>query len=159
MPTETLPDWSLSRDPFGRLVFTAADGTRHENVVPVRAFPVRAPESSVAIMSPEGRELAWIEQLADAPAAVRTVIDEELAGREFTPEILRIRSVSSFAAPSTWDVETDRGDASLVLRGEEFIRRLSQQTLLIADANGIHFLIRDLTALDRTSRKLLDRFL
>ncbi len=159
MPTETLPDWSLSRDPFGRLVFTVADGTRHESVVPVRAFPVRAPDASVAIMSAEGKELAWIEQLAQAPAPIRELLEGELAGREFTPEILRIRGVSSFAAPSVWDVETDRGDASLVLRGEEYIRRLSQQTLLIADANGIHFLVRDLTVLDRNSRKLLDRFL
>ena len=29
----------------------------------------------------------------------------------------------------------------------------------IADAHGIQFLVRDLTQLDRNSRKLLDRFL
>ena len=84
---------------------------------------------------------------------------EELASREFVPEIRRIIEVSSFATPSTWQVETDRGRTSLVLKGEEDIRRLTQTTLMIADANGIQFLIRDIQALDKTSRKLLDRFL
>jgi hypothetical protein len=46
-----------------------------------------------------------------------------------------------------------------VLKGEEDIRRVAQSTLLIADSHGIQFLIRDLTALDNASRKLLDRFL
>jgi hypothetical protein len=75
------------------------------------------------------------------------------------PSIQRICRVSSFATPSTWLVETDRGETSFVLRGEEDIRRLMGSTLLIADSHGIQFLIRDLHALDRASRKLLDRFL
>ena len=54
---------------------------------------------------------------------------------------------------------TNRGNAELILKGEEDIRRLSQTRLLIADAHGIQFLIRDLSKLDRHSRKLLDRFL
>lgn len=75
------------------------------------------------------------------------------------PEIAQLLSVSSFACPSTWQVRTDRGDTALVLKGEEDIRRLSATRLLIADANGIQYLVRDLTRLDRHSRKLLDRFL
>jgi hypothetical protein len=75
------------------------------------------------------------------------------------PEVQRIVSVSSFATPSTWGVVTDRGETSLVLKGEEDIRRLGRTALLIADANGIQFLVRDIQSLDRASRKLLDRFL
>ena len=56
-------------------------------------------------------------------------------------------------------MQTNRGPAELVLKGEEDIRRLSQTRLLIADAHGIQFLVRDLTSLDKHSRKLLDRFL
>ena len=78
---------------------------------------------------------------------------------ESVPEIKRIRSVSSFACPSTWDIETDRGDAQLVLKGEEDIRRLDREKLLIADLHGIQYLVRSLSNLDRGSRKLLDRFL
>ncbi|HEY6772996.1 MAG TPA: DUF1854 domain-containing protein, partial [Oxalicibacterium sp.] len=84
---------------------------------------------------------------------------EELANREFLPEILRIKHVSAFASPSTWEVETSRGDATLVLRGEEDIRRIGDSALMIADTHGVQFFIRDLKKLDKHSRKLLDRFL
>jgi hypothetical protein len=152
-------DFQLSRDAFGKLVFHAADGATHAGVVPVRAFPIAAPDQGIALMSADGHELAWIDRLADLPEDARRLIEAELAGREFMPEIRRIKHVSSFATPSTWEVETDRGETSLVLKGEEDIRRLAPGTLLIADSHGINFLIRDLPALDRHSRKLLDRFL
>jgi hypothetical protein len=93
------------------------------------------------------------------PAPQRALIEEELASREFMPEIRRLASVSTFATPSTWKVDTDRGPTSFTLRGEEDIRRLSPQTLLIADSHGIFYLVRDMQSLDKHSRRLLDRFL
>ena len=75
------------------------------------------------------------------------------------PEIQRVRSVSGYATPCTWQVETDRGETSLVLKAEEDIRRLAAPTLLIIDSRGIQFLIRDPAALDATSRRILERFL
>lgn len=149
----------LTRNAFGRLVFTAADGKVHEGVVPVRAFPIAAPDQGLALVDTDGNELAWIESLASVPADARKLLEEELASREFLPQIRRIIHVSSFATPSTWDVETDRGETRFVLKGEEDIRRIAHSTLLIADSHGIQFLIKDAQALDKASRKLLDRFL
>ncbi len=153
------PDFSLSRNAFGRLVFAGADGGVSEGVVPVRAFPIAAPGEGVALVAPDGREVAWIERLEALPEATRRLVEEELATREFMPEIRRLRHVSSFATPSTWEVETDRGETSFVLWGEENIRRLGKSGLLIEDSHGIQFLVRDLNRLDATSRRLLDRFL
>jgi hypothetical protein len=79
--------------------------------------------------------------------------------REFMPRILKLYGVSSFVTPSTWDIETDRGQTTLLLKGEEDIRRLSASVLLVTDGHGVQFLIRDLAQMDRYSRKLLDRFL
>jgi hypothetical protein len=152
-------DFRLARNAFGRLVFTAADGTVAEGVVPVRAFPISAADEGVSLVSTDGSEVAWFDRVADLPEAVRSLVEAELASREFMPEIKGIASVSSFATPSTWQVDTDRGPTQLVLKGEEDIRRLGRTALLIADANGIQFLVRDIQALDRASRKLLDRFL
>jgi hypothetical protein len=155
-----MSNFDLTRNAFGKLVFTSAQSEEtHEGVIPVRAFPIAAPESGIAIVSTDGRELVWIDSLTDLPDHIHALIKEELASREFLPEIRRIHHVSGFATPSTWQVETDRGETSLVLKGEEDIRRVAQSTLLIADSHGIQFLIRDLTALDNASRKLLDRFL
>jgi hypothetical protein len=151
--------FDLGRDEFGRLVLTGADGERHVGIAPVRAFPIQAPDEGISLVTADGRELCWIDALSKLPPAMRALVEEELQSREFMPEIRAIKSVSSYAAPSTWQVGTDRGDTSLTLRGEEDIRRIGQQTLLISDKHGIHFLIRDLGALDRVSRKILDRFL
>ena len=150
----------LRRNPHGRLVLRLADGTEHEAVTPVRAFPIAAPQEGLSLVGADGHELAWVPRLADLAAAARTLIEEELAAREFVPTITRIRSVSSFSTPSTWQVDTDRGAAQLVLKGEEDIRRLEGRTrLLIAASDGLHFRVPDSQALDRASRKLLERFL
>jgi hypothetical protein len=153
------PDYQLQRDVFGRLIFTDLDGETHEGVVPVRAFPIASPDQGIALVDPHGHELAWIEHLSDLPDNLRQLVIAELAAREFMPIISRIVSVSSFATPSTWQVETNHGATELVLKGEEDIRRLALPALLIADSHGIHYLIRDRYALDQTSRKILDRFL
>jgi hypothetical protein len=86
-------------------------------------------------------------------------VSQALQGREFMPEILRLDGVNSFSTPSIWRVQTNRGPAQLVLKGEEDIRRLTTHRLIVADAHGVQFLIRDLPSLDRHTRKLLDRFL
>lgn len=151
--------FSLSRDALGRLVLRDADGTTHPGVVPVRAFPISAPAEGVSLLGTDGRECVWIERLSSLDDTPRFLIEEELAAREFVPQIREIRAVSSFFTPSTWHVATDRGDTRFVLRGEEAIRRLSSKVLLIADENGVHYLVRDIEALDADSRKLLDRFM
>ena len=74
------------------------------------------------------------------------------------PVIEKIVKVSTFATPSIWDIETDRGPTRIRLKGEEDIRRIAGNILLISDANGLQFLIKDSTALDKGSKKLLDRF-
>jgi hypothetical protein len=151
--------FELQRNAFGRLVFTGEDGGVHEGVVPVRAFPIGAPLDGLSLLSAEGHELAWIERLADLPPAQRALLDEALAEREFAPEIRRLHGVSTYSTPSTWTVDTDRGATRFVLKGEEDIRRVGRSMLLIADSQGLQFVVRDLAALDRHSRRLLERFL
>ncbi len=151
--------FALTRNALGKLVLTNADGTVHDDVAPVRAFPIQAPDDGIALVSTDGREVAWIDRLDALPPAIRHLLEEELAGREFMPEIQSIISVTSFATPCTWQVDTDRGTTHFVLRGEEDIRRIGQSTLLISDNHGIHFLIRDVHTLDKSSCKILDRFL
>jgi hypothetical protein len=153
------PAFQLERNAAGRLVCTLSDGTSHINVTPVRAFPLAAPDEGLALMSQEGHEIVWIEQLSDLDAANRALIETELASREFMPEIHRIEAVSSYATPSTWTLSTNRGTTDMVLKGEEDIRRLPDNGLLIADNHGILYRISDRKALDRHSRKLLERFL
>ncbi len=152
-------DFQLTRNQAGRLVLTLADGAMHEGVLPVRAFPVHAPNHYVALVGTEGKELVWIDQLDNLTEDVRTLILEEIASREVMPTILSITNVSTYSTPSTWDVVSDRGTTKFVLKGEEDIRRLVGAALIITDSHGMRFYIPDMVLLDKNSRRILDRFL
>jgi Domain of unknown function (DUF1854) len=148
----------LERNALGSLVFIDAKGEHHVGVYPVRAFPITAPAAGIGIMNQSGKEVCWFSDVGLISETELALIEEELAAREFMPVIERITKVSTFATPSIWDIETDRGPTRIRLKGEEDIRRIAGNTLLIADSNGLQFIIKDSTQLDKVSKKLLDRF-
>jgi len=149
----------LERDAHGRLHLTLADGTRHGDVQPVRAFPLAAPDGPLSLVGADGRERLWVEDPATLPAPMRALIAEALAERSFMPEIRALIAVSTFSTPSDWTVDTDRGRHVLVLNAEEDIRRLPDGRLLVTDRHGTAFVIARPAMLDRRSRRLLERFL
>ena len=128
-----MSDFLLSRNQAGRLLLRFNDGRTYEGVVPVRAFPLQAPEQFVALMSAEGKEVAWVDDLTTLAQDMRDLVNEEIAVREMMPTIQRIVSVSTLSTPSTWDIVTDRGATTLLLKGEEDIRRLTGSTLRLPD--------------------------
>jgi hypothetical protein len=151
--------FQLTRDRFGTLVLTTEDGQLHAGVSPVRAFPIQSPDQGISLVLRDGKEVAWIDAMTDLPPDIRGLLQDELDGREFMPEIAHIASVSSFATPCTWFVRTDRGDTEFVLKDEGDIRRIGDASLLVADNHGIHYLVRNMFTIDKHSRKILDRFL
>ena len=150
---------NLTRNASGQLAFTSAEGVVHIGVYPVRAFPISAPDNGLSLFTSDGHELDWLPSLEELNEDTRTLIEAELAQREFMPVIKHIKHVSSFATPSTWVIQTNRGDTELILKAEDHIRRLGQNKLLIADSHNVYYLVPDIELLDSHSRKLLDRFL
>lgn len=151
-------EFELTRNAFGRLVLKNDAGV-HEGVVPVKAFPVTAPGEGIALMSAQGRELAWVASMEALPDTARILLEEALRDREFMPEILCLVSVSGYAAPCEWKVKTDRGETAFTLKSEDDIRRISPSALILTDSHGVNFLIKNPADLDRHSKKLLGRFL
>jgi len=129
---------------FNAVRITTPDGQTHAGVTPVRAFPLSAPEEGLSLVGPDGHELAWLGRLADLPEPDRSLVSEELTARELMPLILRLLDVSTFATPSTWTVDTDRGRTELVLKGEDDIRRLGGGRLLVTSAHGLAFVVPDM---------------
>jgi hypothetical protein len=147
---------NLELDAFGRLLL---DG---EAVTPVRAHPISAPEEGVSLTGADGHERAWIAHLADLPDAQQGLLREALAARELHPQLLRLVAVSTFSTPSLWTVETDHGPLQFHLKSEEDIRRLGgpgEGRLLITTSHNLQLHVPDRWALDRHSRRLLERFL
>ena len=155
----TTTDFRLERDAFGRLVLIDSTGTRHEGIVPIRAFPISDPQHGLSLTSADGRELAWIDDINDLPAESRALIDAELREREFAPQIRRILRVSLQTEPCEWEVETDRGPTKFVLKSDGDVRRFDKHRAMVIDAHGIHYLIPDTDALDRHTRRILERYL
>jgi hypothetical protein len=150
---------NLSRNAFGRLLLVDSQGREHADISVVRAHPISAPDEGVSLVGSDGHELAWIENMAALSTGQRELLTAELASRDFMPMIQRIAAVSTFSTPSQWTVETDRGETVFILKTEEDIRRLPDGRLLIASSHGLQLMIQDRFALDRPSRKLLERFL
>ena len=148
----------LSHDAHGRLLLHLV-GRDAAEVHPVRAFPLSDPGGAVALVGTDGREALWIDAMDALAPAMAQRINDALATRQIEPRILRIDAVSTFATPSTWQVDTDRGATELVLKAEEDIRRLPDGRLLVQDAQGLVFHIDEPRSLDRRSRRMLERFL
>ncbi|MBV8124573.1 MAG: DUF1854 domain-containing protein [Burkholderiaceae bacterium] len=159
MSSSPLPFQRLVRDSFGQLVLTDGAGQVFDGVTPVRAHPISAPDEGISLVGPDGHELAWVERLSGLPTPERELLESEFAAREFVPTVLKLKAVSTFSTPSQWTVDTDRGESQFILKTEEDIRRLGDGRLLIGSSHGIHYLVPDRFALDRASKKLLERFL
>jgi hypothetical protein len=157
--SRAVPVFNLQRDPWDQLILTVADGMRHENVEPMRSFPISDPQHGISLCTADGHELLWIEDLADVPSPIRELLVEELHRREFVPVIERIISVSAEVDPCQWEVETDRGRTRFLLNSEEDVRRLGAFRTLILDSHGIRYLVRDVRQLDTASRRILERYL
>ncbi|WP_295444436.1 DUF1854 domain-containing protein [uncultured Thiodictyon sp.] len=153
------PDFQLRIDPFGRLVYVDATGHEYVDAVPVRAYPITDPTHWVVICDAQGRELRCIEDLSTLPGAVRDILENELAQREFAPQIRRVILVSSYLEPAEWEVDTDRGHTRFVLKTEDDVRRLGPYSAMIQDSQGVRYLVPDTRHLDPYSRRAVDRYL
>jgi len=134
----------LHFDLWGRLVLTEASGRQHVGVELVRAFPLSSPRRGLSVLDGDGRELAWIDDLDALPLGLRRTIEEQLSRREFVPVICRVLSISAAVEPSDWEIETDRGRTRFLLKSEEDVHPLSDDSALITDAHGIRYLIPDI---------------
>lgn len=153
----TAPDgWVLERHAHGRLAFVSAAGLRREDVDVLRAFPVSATRGPVAIVDADGGELAWIESLAEVAEPLRSLVERELAEREFLPVIHRIDSVSD-GEPAEWTVTTDRGPHRFKVGHVDDVVRQPDGVAFVTDTHGIRYLIPDVDALDGTSRRLFEK--
>lgn len=152
---ESPAGWILERHAHGRLVFVAVDGTRHDDVDVLRAFPVSAAQGPVAIIGADGGELAWIDALAAVAEPLRTILERELAEREFLPVIERIEAIAD-SEPAEWTVTTDRGPHRFKVAHADDVVRQPDGAVFITDTDGVRYLVPRFDTLDAESRRLLD---
>ncbi|BDW10518.1 hypothetical protein PSHI8_06000 [Polynucleobacter sp. SHI8] len=156
---DLLMNFNLEKDTFGNIRLVLGDGQSHDQVRIIRAFPISDPENGFSIVNQDGHELVWFESFDQLSAENQHIARSSLEQIEFIPVISKITDLNTYALPSIWDIETDRGITKLKLKTEQDIRRVSAEALLITDANGIQYLIKNRKTLDKFSKKVLDRFM
>ena len=72
----------LIKDQRGLWQATLADGSVHDSVTVVRAFPIRAPDEAISVIDHEGHELCWIEHVSALNDKVREAVVSALQARE-----------------------------------------------------------------------------
>jgi hypothetical protein len=116
------------------------------------------PERFISLIDERGRELVCIESQTSLTAEQREALSRALARTEFLPVIERVLSVAADTTQSAWSVETDRGPAEFVVGQEGDVRAINDDRFLVIDKQGVRYLIRSLSKLDRNSQKLMGRF-
>lgn len=148
--------FTLSRDSWEHLQLTDARGATHRDVLVVPLFPVESPSEWISILASDGDELVCLRDLSSLSESNRARVKEELAYREFVPQILKVLWVSGTQEPCEWEVETNFGVTRFVLNSEEDVRRVSAWTVHFVDANGGRFWVDDVRKLDSRSRAYVE---
>ncbi len=150
------------------LKLTRPDGSQEafERVVIKRSFPVTAPDEFLSVREPDshakrhGEEIGMIRSLSDFDPETAELIRADLEVRYFTPELLRITSVSEKFGYYYWEMETSAGKMSSVIEAPfKNIRRLEDGRVFITDMNGNCFLISDPSKLDHQTYRALEVYL
>jgi hypothetical protein len=150
--------FDLFTDSVGRLILIDETGARFENVKPLRLFPLTEPERWVCLQDAAGKELRLIEDPSTLKEGQLTALRMALARRDFVPVIRSINRITRAADGHDWHVTTDRGPTTFRIETDESIQYLGGTRLVIIDDHNTRYLIPNIEALDRESRRKLERY-
>ena len=151
-------DFDLLTNDAGQLVLVRSDGTKFEDVRPMRIFPLTQPDLWISLQDTSGVELACIENPEKLPETKRAALSKAIATREFVPVIRSIVRISRAAEGFDWQVVTDRGPTTFRVETDESIQTLGGTRIVIIDVRNTRYLIPNIAALDRESQRKLERY-
>ncbi len=150
-------DVRLRLNAQNQLELHLADGNTYTDVRVAPAFPISRPNRFVILRTAEGEEIGVIKTPRRLDRESREVLLRALDQAYFMPRITRIIRIDERMGIAHWEAETDRGWAAFdVIARSESIWYVGRNRVLIRDADGNRYLIEDLTALDKRSRRLAD---
>ncbi len=134
------------------------NGEVYEDVQFARAFPFSRPHQFISVLTYEGKEIGMFRTLDGMEARSRAIVEAELEQRYFIPIIQKVHSLTEEYGQLRWHVETDRGERVFYVRNwRDNIHELSPVRYLIVAVDGSRYEIRDVNALDSSSRAWLER--
>lgn len=128
----------------------------------VRMFPFTDPDHFISIRTPDenSKEIGIIRSIGDVGEDVRSMLEEQMNLRYFTPVITKIINIKDEYGYAYFDVVTDRGACRFTISmGGSSVVHLTETRILISDIDENRFEIPDVTRLSPGERKKLDLFL
>jgi len=138
------------------------DGATYDNAKVIPAFPITRPSRFVYLQDADGKELGLLVDPRRLDRESHDVVVNQADQAYFMPHITRIIRVEERIGMGIahWEVETDRGYNSFdIVSRSESVWYVGRDRLVIRDADGNRYLIDDLSALDKRSRRLADLYL
>lgn len=148
------------KDEFNKIKLIIEGDREYPEVVPVMSFPLSDQEHYVSFFEvKDGKkenEIGMIEDIGKLDPESKKIIRAELKKGYFMPQIIRINNMVENHGIMKFDVETDKGRRVFETRYKEDIRRMPNNRVIIKDADGNRYEIKDYTKLDARSMKLID---
>lgn len=149
----------LFRRKDGRLVVRMTDEASVSADTPVKAvrcFPWSLPNRYISILDDKQNELFLIEDLdVLEDEASRTLLIDEIAERNYLPQILKIHAIEDEIDLFKWRVATKSGERAFFTRRREIPREVAGGQVVLKDISGDRYVIESIEALDEKSRNWL----
>jgi len=137
------------------------DGTVIENLEPRRLFPVTNESMFITLLDQDEREVAFVRDLDEVDEESERALLECFNEYYMIPRITALLECTEKFGSLKWKVETDRGIISFRIRNRhsDIKNFYGTKRVFVRDSNDNRYEIKDYTALDAHSQRLLFSYL
>ena len=150
----------IYKDEFNRLKLEIEGDGEYPEVRATMGFPLTNSDHFVSFIEvkdgKKDKEIGIIEDVRKLDSKSRKVLRSELKRAYFMPRITKINRLKETHGTMKFDVETDKGQREFETRYKEDIRKLPGGRVIIKDADGNRYEIKDYMKLDKRSVNLID---
>ena len=129
-------------------------------VVVRRLMPLSNPDQYISLAADEDAEIGILVNPSKLDSKSFEILQEELDKRYFTPTIQKVYQVKEQFGIHEWEVETERGRITFLVRGlNQNIKQVPPARLFVTDVRGNRYDIPDYRELDAQSYLQIQRHL
>lgn len=151
---------TFTRSPVGTARLEIRDEVCHLRVIVRRLMPLSNPEQYISLAANEDTEIGILKNPSELSPDSLKVLKEELDKRYFTPTINKIYRVKEQFGIHEWEVHTERGRITFMVRGlNQNIKQIPPARLFVTDVRGNRYDIPDYRELDAKSFHQIQRHL